>query len=296
MDPTVVACTIVACIIVACIIVACIFVSVQAHSQKANSQKANSQKANSRSAFSNSGGLNAPCDGTWFEGCGDGLHCCWAQGCSAAHWTCQVNCDHNQLCGENPVGAACSSNNDCANGACGRAGAGAAPSCCASGSTDTYMFHDYCTQLPPGTPCWTDAMCGDGSAGMCSGTLGVTAGVCQTPAPWKQYCTDKYKNCVAAAQGATIGSSQGGQAEISGNVGQGAADLGSYYAMTSQCERQATVCQQNGGTWGPLTYTPAPAPPPPPPPPPPQPINWGRVSDGGDPTAVSGGINVASMF
>ena len=263
---------------------------------------ARADSANSVSRFSS--GLNGPCDGTIFEACGDGLHCCWAQGCGAAHWTCQVNCDHNQLCGENPVGAACSSNDDCANSACGRAGAGAAPTCCASGSTDSYWSYDYCTQLPPGTPCWTDAMCGDGSAGMCSGSLGFTTGVCGSHAPWSQYCTEMYNSCATAAENSTIASDQGTQYAVGGSA-LGAAELGGYYAEMARCEQQVTVCQQNGGTWGPLTYTPA-APPPPPPPPPPapaapppaeQPIAWGGLTDGGDPTAGPGGIpNLGAIF
>ena len=62
-----------------------------------------------------------------------------------------------------PVGGACKSNKDCVNGACGRAGAGGALNCCASGNTDSYMFYDYCTKMPSGTPCWSDAMCSNGS-------------------------------------------------------------------------------------------------------------------------------------
>jgi hypothetical protein len=210
---------------------------------------------------------------------------------------------HNQLCGNSPAGAACSSNSDCANGACGRAGAGGALTCCASGSTDTYAGYDYCTELPPGTPCWSDAMCGDGSAGMCSGTLGVTTGVCQSQD--LQYCKGMYNTCISAAENATIGSNQGVGDMTSGSsaegAAEGAAELASYYALAAKCEQQVTVCQQNGGIWGPLTYTPPPPIAPPPAvaitPPNEQPLAWGGLTDGGDPTAGPGGIpNISAIY
>lgn len=75
-----------------------------------------------------------------------------------------------------PVGAACHRDNECANGACGRPGADTALACCDSGHTSSYWFHDYCTGLPQGTPCWTDAMCGKGS---CEGVSGFTHGTCK---------------------------------------------------------------------------------------------------------------------
>lgn len=60
-----------------------------------------------------------------------------------------------------PVGASCSSNIDCANTACGRANAssGTPLTCCASGATDVYGGYDYCTGMPSGYVCWSDAMC-----------------------------------------------------------------------------------------------------------------------------------------
>jgi hypothetical protein len=243
--------------------------------------------------------IGAACYGI-FTSCDQG-HCCYDQGCGAAHWTCQEDCNHNQLCGNTPVGAACSSNGDCANGACGRAGAGGALTCCASGAIDTYAGYDYCTKLPPGTPCWSDAMCGDGSAGMCSGTLGLTAGVCGSQE--SQYCTSMYNSCISAAQNATIASNQGVGDMTAGNaqaVGEGAGELTGYYALAAKCKQQVTVCQQNGGTWGPLTYPPV-APPAPPPaaaitPPNEQPLAWGGLTSGGDPTAGPGGIPLGAMF
>ena len=56
--------------------------------------------------------------------------------------------------------------------------------CCPTTNTDSGWFphadsaasfwhtRDYCTGLPVGQPCVTDAMCGDGSPGSCSGDLG----------------------------------------------------------------------------------------------------------------------------
>lgn len=55
--------------------------------------------------------------------------------------------------------ASCSSDDDCQNDSCGRFGAGGQLVCCPSGNYELYGGYDYCTQLPAGTPCWSDSMC-----------------------------------------------------------------------------------------------------------------------------------------
>lgn len=60
-----------------------------------------------------------------------------------------------------PTGATCTSNSDCENDACGRqtAATGAPLICCPSGGLDLYDFLDYCTEMPNGSVCLSDAMC-----------------------------------------------------------------------------------------------------------------------------------------
>ena len=77
-----------------------------------------------------------------------------------------------------PVGAICSSNSDCKNKACGRQTAADDTKliCCPSANTDLYAFHDYCTGMPNGSVCWSDAMCASGN---CSGNVfGLYKGKC----------------------------------------------------------------------------------------------------------------------
>lgn len=76
------------------------------------------------------------------------------------------------------AGAACTANGDCANNACARATAaeGTGLSCCASGATTLYAGYDYCTKMPKGSTCRSDAMCNSGN---CSGNLsGLQRGTC----------------------------------------------------------------------------------------------------------------------
>lgn len=64
----------------------------------------------------------------------------------------------------------------CDNKKCGRLGAGGKKVCCPSGDYDLYDGYDYCTELPDGTPCWSDAMCGGGT---CKGNAGgFKTGIC----------------------------------------------------------------------------------------------------------------------
>lgn len=76
------------------------------------------------------------------------------------------------------VGAVCGSNDECANNACGRESAadGTGKTCCASGDYATYGGFDYCTKMPKGSVCWSDAMCASGN---CKGNMsGLRRGKC----------------------------------------------------------------------------------------------------------------------
>ena len=75
-------------------------------------------------------------------------------------------------------GKPCSKNCDCVNNACGRGTAAdnAPLICCPGGQTDLYGGFDYCTGMPTGSVCWSDAMCANGD---CQGNLsGFRKGVC----------------------------------------------------------------------------------------------------------------------
>lgn len=77
------------------------------------------------------------------------------------------------------VGESCDSNVDCKNNSCGRRSAadGAPKVCCPSGATSTYAGFDYCSQLPNGSSCWSDAMC---ASDECGGNLGgLQRGTCE---------------------------------------------------------------------------------------------------------------------
>jgi hypothetical protein len=76
-----------------------------------------------------------------------------------------------------PAGSECTKNVECTNGACGRSEASAGVStCCPSGVTDLYAGYDYCTGMPSGTSCWSDAMCAGGD---CKGNWdGLSKGNC----------------------------------------------------------------------------------------------------------------------
>jgi glycerophosphoryl diester phosphodiesterase len=75
--------------------------------------------------------------------------------------------------------AACRSNSDCSNRACGRGTAAdnAPLICCPSGSILNYWGYDYCTRMPSGSICWSDNMCASGS---CINNWGGTKkGICR---------------------------------------------------------------------------------------------------------------------
>jgi len=75
-------------------------------------------------------------------------------------------------------GKSCTSDDDCPKGACARATArdGATLSCCKSGEDDFYDGYYYCTEMPNGSICWSDAMCASGD---CKGNWeGLRKGVC----------------------------------------------------------------------------------------------------------------------
>ena len=76
------------------------------------------------------------------------------------------------------AGEPCSSNSDCANKACGRptAASGATLECCSSGGTGTYAGYNYCTQMPNGSTCWSNAQCASDN---CKGNAyGLQRGTC----------------------------------------------------------------------------------------------------------------------
>lgn len=72
----------------------------------------------------------------------------------------------------------CKSNSECSNKACGRVTAAdnAPLVCCKSGALDLYAGYDYCTQMPSGSICWSDAMCASGGCKNNAG--GLKKGVC----------------------------------------------------------------------------------------------------------------------
>jgi hypothetical protein len=104
---------------------------------------------------------------------------CWSDA-MCANGYCRDNAGglKKGTCGKVATDGKCSSNSDCTNGACGRktAADGAELICCPSGKTDLYGGFDYCTQMPKGSTCWSDAMCASGS---CSGNrYGLRKGTC----------------------------------------------------------------------------------------------------------------------
>jgi hypothetical protein len=72
------------------------------------------------------------------------------------------------------VGEACSIDSDCGNDACGRptAADGAGKVCCPSGDTTRFGGFDYCTRMPEGATCWSDAQCDSNM--VCKGNGGGT--------------------------------------------------------------------------------------------------------------------------
>jgi hypothetical protein len=81
-------------------------------------------------------------------------------------------------------GDPCSIDEQCSNGACGRATAAddEITTCCSSGETTAYAGYDYCTNMPSRATCWSNAMCATGycsenngglNKGYCSGDFKV---------------------------------------------------------------------------------------------------------------------------
>lgn len=126
---------------------------------------------------------------------------CWSDA-MCANGVCMGNADGTKMgvCGgDSPVNAQCDHNDQCKNGACGLPSAGATQHiCCPSGKLDTFGANDYCTQMPNGTACWSDAMCANG---VCSGNAGGTQkGVCSGNKPNNATC-DHNDQCASKACG-----------------------------------------------------------------------------------------------
>jgi hypothetical protein len=117
---------------------------------------------------------------------------CWSDAMCAGG-TCKGNAGGLQrgtCTGDEPVGSKCTENADCKNGACGRQTAqdGAPLICCPSGHTDTYGGYDYCTEMPDGSVCWSDAMC---AGGTCKGNAGgFQKGTCTGNVPVGGSCSE----------------------------------------------------------------------------------------------------------
>lgn len=96
-------------------------------------------------------------------------------------------------------GQSCTCNNQCFNSACGRLEAGAdSLVCCPSGENDMYAGFDYCTKMPDGNACFSDAMC---ASGFCEGNNGgVAKGKCSTPQPAGSKCSQN-AGCINGACG-----------------------------------------------------------------------------------------------
>ena len=101
--------------------------------------------------------------------------------------------------GQQSAGTSCSSNDQCASQACGRASAGSdAPLvCCLSSiliqSPPSYcepFGFDYCNQMQNGTHCYLDAMC---ASGHCAGSdgCGLILGTCAASLAIGQECPDQ---------------------------------------------------------------------------------------------------------
>ena len=113
-----------------------------------------------------------------------------------------------------PPGEPCSFDNECENNACGRptAADGAALECCSSGAAlkqEYFAGFLYCTEMPEGATCWTDAMC---KTKVCKGNAGgFRKGTCSsTSKPPGEPCSENdeclYKACgrPTAADGAAL--------------------------------------------------------------------------------------------
>lgn len=101
----------------------------------------------------------------------------------------------------------CVHNSQCDSGACGYPAAGADKHiCCPSKKVNTYAANDYCTEMPNGTACWSDAMCANG---VCIGNLGgVKTGVCGGKAPINTPCKHDNQCANGACGWPSFGASQ----------------------------------------------------------------------------------------
>ena len=117
---------------------------------------------------------------------------CWSDAMCAGG-TCKGNAGGLQkgICtGNLPVNSSCTENADCSNNACGRktAAEGAPLICCPSNNIDIFGGFDYCTQMPNGSVCWSDAMC---AGGTCKGNAGgLQKGICTGNLPVNSSCTE----------------------------------------------------------------------------------------------------------
>lgn len=114
-----------------------------------------------------------------------------------------------------PIGASCLTNDQCVpgtsgQGACGRPNSTANHAqmiCCQSGKNDLYDFMDFCTEMPNGQACYTNAMCASGfcnqtdSGGFCRATNSVPNGeYCNSDSDCKSgYCQSRIFNSSVCA-------------------------------------------------------------------------------------------------
>lgn len=132
-------------------------------------------------------------------------------------------------------GGACDDNDDCANSACARqtAADGETTTCCPSGDYGRYPLvfgPKYCTNMPSGSTCWTDAQCASGS---CSSPLGLKKGICANT-EYKAKCDALYNsyanNCDHSLHG------------MGGSIGAASSNL----ACRTEEEAKYTNCMITG--------------------------------------------------
>jgi len=93
----------------------------------------------------------------------------------------------------------CSRDEDCLGSQCARKNAGVDTLiCCPSNKSSTYAGFSYCSGMPDGNACWSDAMC---AGGLCTGNAeGVKKGTCMTPTPIGTSCVHN-NQCASGACG-----------------------------------------------------------------------------------------------
>lgn len=99
--------------------------------------------------------------------------------------------DARWYCNGQNVGQSCAIDANCVNSACGRESAGGNKVCCPSNNTERYGGYDYCTEMPNGNACFSNAMC---ASGACIGPWGKE-GVCDN-AKNKESCDNMFKTQV----------------------------------------------------------------------------------------------------